>query len=94
VLNVGGGGYRGENMYEFDVDFVGSLNRVKYAIAQLETRFRFIKWNDPNRYINVMDYNQDKLPAYTSDTMGYYHKERAKFMAAAPEWVRDFIVNS
>ncbi len=66
--------------YGFSFDVTRNLS---YKLNEIEKVFKFIKWNNPNRFLYLVDYSQNP------DLLEKYHDE---FIASAPEWVRDFIL--
>lgn len=53
-------------------------------LMEMERYGTFIKWNDPNRPLNVVDYVEDKKN-------GLWRLELEVFLSTAPDWVRNFI---
>lgn len=65
-----------EFSYDVRHDPIGFLNR-------LEKVFKFAKWNNPNRFLWLIDDSQNP---------DSWKEARDEFLAGAPEWIRDFIL--
>lgn len=65
---------------EFNLSFKKNL---VFSLEQLDKAFGFIKWNDPDRFLRLLDYSQKSES---------WKLARNIFLASAPKWVKDFIL--
>lgn len=71
--------------YEFEYEFHN--NDVTAKLDELGQGGTFVKWNNPSRFLWLMDYTQNK-----ENDGNEWKRHRDEFLAKAPRWVRGFIL--
>jgi hypothetical protein len=75
----------GNLLWEFSIE---RRNKLLQRLSDLEDTFTFVNWEDPNRFIWLLDNNE-----YFDESCDW--KEiRDRFIANAPDWVREFITKA
>lgn len=71
-------------VYEFDYNIWGGLVS---RLNQLEEAYGFADWQNPERFLWLLDYSQVKECRGEN-----WRVKRDEFLLGAPKWVRDFIL--
>jgi len=73
---------------EFDIDISdGFISKLE----KLGRVSRFVKWNNPDRFLWLMDYVQEKRGEKEKRDEKAWQHHRDEYLRSAPKWVRDFI---